>query len=40
MPLVTNDKTSAKNAPLSDETLNHLLSFCDIKKIPKKRYYI
>lgn len=36
MPLVTNDKTSAKNAPLSDETLNHLLSFCDIKKIPKK----
>lgn len=36
MPFVTNDKALAKVAPLSDESLNHLLSFCELKKFPKK----
>ena len=35
MPFVTNDKPPAKIAPLSDESLNHLLSFCELKKFPK-----
>ncbi len=36
MPLVKNDKLSAKNPPLSNETLNLLISFCERRKFPKK----
>lgn len=36
MPFTTNDKPLTKVAPLSDESLNHLLSFCELKKFPKK----
>ena len=36
MPLVFNDKITSKNPPISDESLKHFLSFCKIKKYPKK----
>jgi len=36
MPLVKNDKISPKNVPLSDATLQRLLSFCERRKFPKK----
>lgn len=36
MPLVFKDKITSKNPPISEESLKHFLSFCKIKKIPKK----
>lgn len=36
MPLVDTDKITSKNAPLSEETLNRFLSFCERRKYPKK----
>lgn len=36
MPLVTTDEITPKIAPISNETLNHFLSFCKIRKFPKK----
>lgn len=36
MPLVFNDKIISKNPPISDESLKHFLSFCKLKKYPKK----
>lgn len=36
MPLVTDNKLSTKNSLLSDETLARFLSFCEIRKYPKK----
>lgn len=36
MPLVTNDKIAPKFPPLSDETLNRFLSYCERRKYPKK----
>ncbi|MCW8900539.1 MAG: cyclic nucleotide-binding domain-containing protein [Gammaproteobacteria bacterium] len=36
MPLVINDKITSKIPPLSNETLNHFLSFCKKRKFPKK----
>ena len=36
MPLVTSDEIKPKISPLSNETLNHFLSFCKKRKFPKK----
>lgn len=36
MPLFKNDKILPKNTPLSDATLQRLLSFCERRKFPKK----
>lgn len=36
MPLVDKDKISPKHPPLSDETLNRFLSYCERRKFPKK----
>lgn len=36
MPLEFNDKITSKNPPISEESLKHFLSFCKIKKYPKK----
>lgn len=36
MPLVIDDKITPKIPPLSNETLNHFLSFCKKRKFPKK----
>lgn len=36
MPLVVNDKITSKIPPLSDETIKRFISFCEIRRIPKK----
>jgi len=36
MPLIDTDKITNKNSPLSEDTLNQFLSFCERRKFPKK----